>query len=434
MSAERPARFKRSAAPFIMTARFDRKEINSRHLVAFRKKYTDSQKLYYYDFEPQAWREVVPLDPLPYNLHSYRFVDDLDEKCVVTSTDSYRLTFDLETVPNNTTMEEERVWRKDICKDGAEFEYIDHTGNVHKAQVCWCKADIVPGVVLCGPRESPNINPFGYIFKESKKLCRTGTHFPALTADEIEQERVSNEKLTKQSQEQENKITEWLNKLPLLSFKSCIGETIPGVGEVKVRDPKEFWQSLNKCKQEITVDYVLKSGKVVDEKSVRTADNFQLTCVGLLISKTDVCYTSDNLNTRDGSEYYTLPNNWDFYFDIQVHNASYAYLYCGDLDDDNVWKRRFDMEQLADSVGVYTLHDISYHNPLYRSTSGSRYYIYTDGDRITFNGGVMNTMPRYIFLSIAGKWMFNTLQGRVLLNGNLWAPSMSFPIKDMITL
>jgi len=153
-------------------------EINDSHLVFFPKPKEETK--FYFDFYLKSFRPVIPINVLPYDLVSCKFTDSRGANdYIVTCSDSYRFR-DGEN-PDGATPEEvskmlqEREWREEIVKDGAEFEFRDSTGKWRYAKVAWTKSDIVPGVVLCGPREHPNVNSYGYFFKESTRIAKLGT-------------------------------------------------------------------------------------------------------------------------------------------------------------------------------------------------------------------------------------------------------------------
>ena len=115
----------------------------------------------------------------------------------MTCHDSYRLTTDPDNEPDPEEMWEEKSWRDEIVKEGAELDYLfndDETAyrplgllndeKGYRAKVSWTKADIIPGVLVGGPRRCPNVNGFGYVYKESRHFGESGTFFELLTTEE----------------------------------------------------------------------------------------------------------------------------------------------------------------------------------------------------------------------------------------------------------
>ena len=178
-----------------MTEKYNSKTLDS-SLVLFSERTTVQEGLHYYDFDTKSWRPVQVIKKLPYNLYSYRFLDESnpgEKDCIVTCEDSYRLCdcpYDhTEHDPDivNEQMNEQRIWRDDLVKSGAECEYYhEKQQKVYYAKVCWVKSDIIPGVVLIGHRSMPNINPFGYIYKESNKFFPIGSYLPIISKDRKE--------------------------------------------------------------------------------------------------------------------------------------------------------------------------------------------------------------------------------------------------------
>lgn len=430
-----------------MTERYDRNIVNSRHAVAFSKP-TVKENLHYFDFDNELWRRVEPLDNLPYNLCSYRFLDEPEEKCVVTCHDSYRLTTDPDSEPDAEEMWEEKSWRDEIVKKEAEFDYIDNDGKGYRAKVCWTKADIIPGVIVGGPRQCPNLNGFGYVYKESRCFDQSGSFFELLTTEELEKERQEDEVTNKQRKDLQDKIHQIKQTLSFYSRKGYEQYEILGIGSLQFYDTLPYYQTLKKFPDPITFELLkdyLKDAELTDQ---------ELAFVGLLTfaKNYDLCYyntqqeVQKEFSVPQGVIYTTKEalerakrdyepsvilkaNCCDVIFDIHVHGGTYARLHCGDYDPDNQWGRDFDLIKVNET---FTFPDVTINNPLSVATAGSILRVYTDGDRVTWNCGIYQPETLNIMASLCQAWRISYLQGRVLLNGNMWAPSMSFPVEDLI--
>ena len=446
-----------------MTERYDRQEVNSRHAVAFSKPKA-KQDLYYYDFDVKEWRQVIPQDNLPYGLCSYRFTDDTEERSVVTCHDSYRLSTDPDKEPNHEHLEQERVWRDSIVREGAEMEYTPSSGETQRAKVLWCKADIIPGVVVSGPRECPNINSFGYIYKESRCFTKTGTHLPIITQEQLDEEQRERAKAKKRYEEFQDHVWELKDKLPYISGKEFARGSIGMVGQVVVYDTRGWWRyTVRKRPKEITAEQLREwatekgEDKILQQLDEGSISASQLCIYAELTFAKDfdalfvraeqsvpqewkkspyVTYTTAEAEERARKEWEpscTLGSTKDsqFLFDIQVHNATYAYMHCGDRDDHNQWHRRFEMVKVGE---VWTFPEVTFDNPLHQAVSGSTYYFYTDGSHITYSAGWRCYEVNQIMNSLRNGWAVSELQDRVLLNGHLWAPSMSWPNADTVSV
>ncbi len=410
-----------------MTERYDRNIVNSRHAVAFSKP-TVKENLHYFDFDTESWRRVEPLNNLPYNLCSYRFLDEPeDAKCVVTCHDSYRLTTDLDNEPDAEEMWEEKSWRDDLVK-GAEFDYLYNDGKGYRAKVCWTKADIIPGVIVGSPRQCPNLNGFGYIYKESCCFGESGTFFELLTTEELEKERQEDEVAEKRYKDQQEKIQQIKRGLPFYTRKGYEKSGIFPIGPIQFYDKLPYYQTLKKFPDPITVEML----KDTDAE----LSGSQLAVVGLrtVAKDYDLCYYNTEQKVQEFSvakreyESSVILKGGDVIFDIHVHGGTYARLRYGDDDPEHQWNRDFDLIKVNET---FTFPDVTLDNPLAVTCSILR--VYTDGDRVTWSCGLYQFATWSIMPYLCGgAWHMTYLQGRVLLIGCAWAPSMSFPVEDLI--
>ena len=152
---------------------YDRETIESRHEIEFEETPTPIKGQKYYD--GTGWIKVKIMNYLPYGLATYQFCDD-NTKCIVTCEDSYRLSNQYRRIPTDDFMREERLWRNTIVKPNVKLEYKIPLGSYKKAKVYICKSDIIPGVILIGPEDSKDIDVYGYIYKESVRLFKSGSY------------------------------------------------------------------------------------------------------------------------------------------------------------------------------------------------------------------------------------------------------------------
>lgn len=437
-----------------MTERYSRKKLNSRHCVFFSEP-TKVENLYYYDFDTKSWRPVRPLDRLPYGLCSYVFLDEEDEeRCVVTCTNSYRLTEDSSDVPSVEEMEEERLWREELVKEGAEMEYINDDATVYRAKVIWTKSDVIPGVVTGGHRRCPNINGFGYVYKESQQFAKTGEFLPLLTQEQLDKEAEEGRLADERRAAFDNEVKDLKQRLHRITQKGSDNS-------FTVYDTREWFRGLRKYPTPVTakdvVDHVNStSEKPITEESLGKSTNIAVMGLMTVAEDYDCCYTNVTIDIPkempvSPNVKYTTPEaekearerweksiylgGFDFYFDIHVHGASYAHLWCGDgsLKTALEYKDRC-FHMVGSDDGTFTFPDVTYNNPLHGAVMGSSLKLYTDGDTVTFNGGYVDQPPRDVLLGLENKWAISELNGRILLNGHAWTPSFSFPVEDVVQI
>lgn len=446
-----------------MTLYHSSMEVNNRHALRFLKPSTTPKGLHYYDFETKSWLPVLKKYQLPYDLATYHFLDenvpnkseseiynldDLLDDCVVTCEDSYRLCvnpdFNEWDSKCDERMEQERVWRDEIVNKDAEFEYIDSHNIAHRAKVCWTKSDIVPGVIMCGPRKHPRMNSYGYIYKESKSFAKSGTNIPILTAEELDQEKQSTDLAAEKSSKEQELIKYWHSKMRFCNFrneKNISSGYLPNNG---FWDLTPFYESLTRLEEEITnekIEQYLKEHWDENEKGEyspmkQELTGGQLNSAGLLLmgKDHDIVFSSTEFKVKNDIAY--LPALGDFYFDIRVKDATYAYLWCGDGSADDVYSsnlgRKFDLVNIE---GVYTFPDITYENPLFTTSScGASMRIHTDGSIVTCKIGMFQLPIHKLWIQMKNHWAVSKIQGRYLLAGYMWIPACSFPAEDLIEI
>jgi len=428
-----------------MTEYYDRKTVNSKHLVKFSdpKQYF-SPNLFYYDFDTKTWLRCHPLDFLPYNLCSFKLDWGTEEKCVVTCKDSYRLT---EKIPENTDhdfMLREKVWRDEIVHAGAEFDW-NLKGEWVKGKVCWTKADIIPGVVVIGPRNCPNINGWGYYYKESKRFAESCTYTRIISQVDLDEEERERQAAIKRRENREECVKEWSEKIGMKcpeKYKHA-AYSAGMCGRMGFVDTLPYYHSLKRCPIEMTKEVIGNSIEKEEDRRKFLEEDHK-TMIGLigLVSKASdgysVVYDSNEIkpqyNKYNDKHYATLSGS-DGFFDIRVHNATFAYLYCGDRDDDNEYNRKIDLEKVnMDGKDIFTFTDITYDNPLMPAQSGSQLTFFTNGDLVTYKSIWMDVPERTILHTFGNSYAISHFPklGRILLNGHVWQPSMSLSYDELI--
>lgn len=460
--------------------RYDSTTINARHAVRFPEPSRETN-WEYYDFTTSSWRPVKPIDLLPYDLISFRFVDGIEDteqevqnSCVVTCSDSYRLrrADDLqddgpfgsggsnEVGLSHDELRDEYEWREDMVSKGteADFEYVD-SKRAYRAKICWIKSDIVPGVITGGRRECPNVNGFGYVYKESRRLVKPGTHFPKLTHEELEREVDEKEQ---QRQKLKMKSEEKCKFKATLPYR-CWSKYYRSENKTFTRfyDTREYFKSLKGCPYPATKDKLI---ELMEEHNIEikpdVVTNFKSTvadlCLFLVHEQlglgSDWVYGVFHATAPTDGQWQTSPfmlRDYDFFFDIKVFGGTYAKLWCGatspnDSDDGysvGDHRRGFDLTPCVklnpdgtNKAIIFTLHDVTKTNPLFRALSGSELKIYTDGSQIEYAGGIMNGTFLVERVCSLNAHTVNEIQNHILLNGHAWAPSYAFPVSELMDI
>jgi hypothetical protein len=414
-----------------MTTFFNRGNINSKHLVAFSK--PDAvDGLRYYDFNTKCWRFVEALEKLPYDLCSYRFLDEeMDEnKCVVTCSDSYRLS-NFSDCRSEVDMESERVWRDLILQKDAEMEYTNKDGVSHQAKVLWLKSDIVSGVIVCGPRKS-SISSFGYIYKESVKFSKSGTFFEPLSEEDLEKERIAKVNADRFFNKIDKKKEELKDESSYISKEGI---------NAWCWDTRPYFSALNHCVTPITKDYLMSTYrhefinpvKMEQELSDKVHSNLIIACI---VDKSfDTFYEDLTENVKDNKVVLLKGDNvsYDFFFDLRVVGATYAILQCGcDYNNcdyvESFTQRIFNMINMGE---YFTLPSVTLTNPLHRACDNP-ISIITDGISVSYKAGVMRDKVRRVFNGLGNGWSVNEVENRILFIGHLWNSTFSFTPEEKI--
>jgi len=420
------------------TVRYNASQVNSRHLVAFTNNFPDEQ-LYYFDFESEKWIKCYPINKLPYNLCSFRLENDTNENCVVTSLDSYRLTYDLTDVPYNEEMREESEWRDEIVNKGAELDFIKGD-KVYKAKVCWTKSDIIPGVMLIGPRTCPNLNSFGYYYKESKNLAKSCTYTDVISEEQLKKEQINKINYEIKRKEQMEEIKNIKRTLDYFCPKQYLNYANKGgglCGKVGFYNLLPFYQTLKIYPEPITLELVkklaIKNGTTlnIDENKKYTSE--QIVLLGTLSLLKDgydggygeVTKETEEINGGRTFKKCVYLNGCEAFFDIKIYNATYAHLSFGDKSI-----------ELEEQEGIFTLTDINLANPLFCSVGASGFRIFTDGDKASYKCLILDSDPRRILYGFDNSYAVSYLHSKntVLLVGNMWQPSIICTTDELVKL
>lgn len=422
------------------TTKYNAVDINSKHAVAFTNNFSNEQ-LYYYDFNTEKWIKCYPINKLPYDLCSFRLENSTNEQCVVTSLDSYRLISDLDNTPTNEEMFEESVWREGIVKKGTELDFIKDDG-IYKGKVCWTKSDIIPGVILIGPRSCPNLNSFGYYYKESKKLAKSCTYTKIISDEELNNEKNTKEYYDKKFKEEKETIENMKKNLNYFCPKEYLHLANKGggiCGKVGFYDLLAYYQTLKIYSQSITFELVKKlrsknNDSVTDHElqKLTNAQNVLVAVISLSKENFDGAYGEEIKDTEEikyhnaqTSEKCVYLNGCEAFFDIKIYNATYAKLSFGD--------KVIELDKVDD---VFTLSDINIDNPLFCPIGAGGFKIITDGDKLSYKFLILDSDPRHILYGFdncyAVSWLFS--KNTVLLAGNMWQPSIICSIDELVKI
>jgi hypothetical protein len=433
-----------------MTDYYNLTEINSRHAVAFDKPKEDKDQ-FYYDFDREEWRQVTPLANLPYGLCAYRFIDEEDEdKCVVTCHDSYRLSTSSNPILHNHEMVYHKEWRDAITID-SELEYMDSSDVVQYAKVIRIKSDIIPGVIVCGPRKHPNVNCYGYIYKESSRFSKIGKHLPIISEDTLTKERLDKDANINRCKIKNMRIAALKKSMDYITCKKYENHSNKYVtAYVTAYDTRAWFRGLDHhepmCSKKYLTELLEKNSDIcadLDDLEVdKLKEGFQVCIVTMIVLEringtvpSTTSYASEAIPEKsefDIRGYVNLQSSGgDFVYDINVRGASYAYLWSGDADPYNEHNRRIDLEKVND---VFTFVTTTLTNPIHTSITGARLFIYTDGDLVTWKTGIIDGNVRNIFHGFGNTCAVSNVADRILFHGHMWSPSFSFHRDDLVKL
>lgn len=398
------------------------------YLINSNNNFDDKNSLYYFDFKIDKWEKCYKIKSYPYNLNEYKFENS--NETFITCYDSYRLTENLEDVLSNKEMYKEKEWRDKVVKDNEELDlYSD--GEWHKMIVAWVKADVIPGVLHLKKRRD-NRGICGYFYKESKRIAKNQTKTPIISMEQLQEEKEYDEKIMKLVQKRKDKCKEIEKTLKLYKIKEefhkfydprikdvFFYDTLPYYRSLKLNDdkkliPKEDWSPKATMTYE---DYLALSNR--EKGSLKLVIKTSHDSKG---NKSDMVSVEDEY-TDIKNCYAPLRKDYDAFYNIKIYNATYAKLKCDhkEIDCDVI-------DYSVDDKEIFGLFDISKKNPIFNSTLADTIYFETDGDKITFDGILMDSTPRYI-LKCAQPFTVNhfPIKGFVLKCNTFCGPTMPYP-------
>lgn len=424
------------------TPRYNQNDLSSRHAVAFSK--PNQSNKWFYDFETSQWIRCVPVERLPYNLCSYRL--DGEDKCIVTSEDSYRLIDDLANAPEVQWLEEERAWRDElVCTEFAELDFIKTSvclfkpslnsnpaqAEAIKAQVSRKKSDIVPNVLVISPRKQFH-QLFGYYYYESTQLAKSSTLTPVLTQEDLDKEKdieaKAIEMLRKHKEELENLKTKLINSNSYKCYKKYQKFANQGIsvsGKCGFFDITEYYQSLKFYPQSITQELINEYCKDNNEKTPQVDCLALFGCV-LFNSKYeyDVFYDSESKQIEKDS--FVLEYG-DAYANIKVFGGTWGKIkisFQGEL-----------LEIPMDLVDDYlTFSDITLQNPIFKSVSGGEIKIFTDGCKYIADRIIIDNPARRLMNLLGNTFAVTKFPSKnlCLFLGHMWQPSFICELDQVI--
>lgn len=354
----------------------------------------NQNNLYYFDFKYDKWEKCFKIKSYPYYLNEYKFENS--NETFITCNDSYRLTENLEYVLSNEEMYKEKEWRDKVVKDNEELDmYSD--GEWHKMKVGWIKNDIIRDVLHLIPRRrnSDNDKLCCYFYKESKKLAKSCTQTPIISIEQLKEEKEQDERAKKYREYRNSKIKEIEKSLKLFKIKDEYHSLYaPSIKEKFFYDTLPYYQSLklNNDKKLLSKEDFLSNAKITYEEYLLCDNHTKL--LGKLV-KDNNNKTADMVSIEDEYTdikkcYQPLKTDYDAYCNIKIYNATYANLKC------DYKKIDCDIIDSIDDKKIFGFKDITEKNPIFNSTLSNTIAIETDGDKITFDGILMDIIPRHI--------------------------------------
>lgn len=396
-------------------------------------------KYYYYDFDTKTYLQCSILHTLPYDLYAFH-VDNLQDntECIVTCMDSYRLHKDSAPEVDHDKMVFEKEWRDELVRIGAEVDWKNKKCEWIKCEVGWVKEDIIPGVLAIGKHKIPNVNFFGYYYKESTKFAKSCTHTDIITDIELSNEKRLDIEFKEKEDIKDKIVNLWKTKLGMKCPMKYVqyANKSGSLGKMGFIDVLPFYQSLKKYPAEINENLIRKNPRVDGDYVIKTLTNnsISLMTVGLVLTEHDVVYTSHistpKLNKTSNS-YITVLDKADGFFDIKVYYASYAYLTCKNNKDEYDCKVKLEIED-----DYHILPDITYENPLFRGMYGSELRIDTDGTSVIFKSLLLNNTSLDIIYGFKNSYALSHFPslGKIFMYGHAWQPSMLVPYTDLVEI
>ncbi len=384
----------------------------------------NQNNLYYFNFKYDKWEKCYKIKSYPYNLNEYKFENS--NETFITCDDSYRLTENLEDVLSNEEIYIEKEWRDKVVKAQEEVDLFNK-GEWYKMIVAWVKADVIPGVLHLKKRRD-DCGMCGYFYKESKRLAKSQTKTPIISIEQLQEEKEHDEKIMKLIQERRDKYKEIEKTLKLYKIKEEFHKIYaPSIKDVFFYDTLPYYQSLklNNNKKLISKeDWSPKATMTYEEYlALSNCEKGFLKLVYEPSKEGNNMVSVEDEYTDIKNCYAPLRKDYDAFYNIQIYNATYAKLKCDykEIDCDVI-------DYSIDDKKIFGFFDISEKNPIFNSTLANTIYIDTDGDKITFDGILMDPTPRYI-LKCAQPFTVNhfPIKGFVLQCNTFCGPTMPFP-------
>lgn len=207
----------------------------------------------------------------------------------------------------------------------------------------------------------------------------------------------------------------------------------PGFGKMSYIDTIEYYKTLTKNPEEITRIKIAET-LIGSEKQKFLEDDENLVGLIGLVSNIgenyDVVY--DSSSQIPNQHNITLSDQYDGYFDIVVHNASYAYLYYDNMDPNDVYNRKIPLEENYLN-NTFTFTDITLENPLFPAISDNKLTIYTDGSDVTYKTIWINS-DKNILNKFGNSYAITHFPklDKVLFHGHGWQPSFYCSYKEIV--
>ena len=342
----------------------------------------NENNLYYFDFEINKWCKCYQMNSHPYNLYEFKLEDN--DKTIMTCQDSYRIIDNLENAPSNEEMYQEKEWRDQIAEKNIELD-LYQKGEWHKMKVAWIKNELINDVLHLVPRRR-NLNNNHlccYIYKEDKNIAKSCTHTRIITEEELNKEKEMDTHIKNKIEHEKCQALEIQKLLKLYKVKESY---------YHFYDILPYYQKLKTCIHDKLMEKELFKNDETYQKYI-LGKNYEK-CLTYLVfhslkNNIDVASIFDEYTVDDS---YVKLDKYDGFYNITIHNATYAKLISQgiEIEADII-------SDVNENKKIFGFNDIHEQNPLFAS-SLAILRIHTDGDKITFNGIVINSFPRKIIL------------------------------------
>jgi len=235
---------------------------------------------------------------------------------------------------------------------------------------------------------SKNNNLCCYYYKETTKIAKSCTHTKVLSIEELNKEKEEEERVKEILEDQKKKILEIESRLKLFKIKNIeyyFYDILPYYHTLKINNDNKLLEKELFVKEEFYEDYITKN---TYKKAITSlAYNCEKNNYDAISVKDEYEVIDSKVNFKD----------YDGFYNIKIHNATYATLESVNvsIDADIRWQ---DTINSSDEKKIFGFNDITENNPLFNAPY-SILNIKTDGDKITFNGILLNMLPRRILLS-----------------------------------